>query len=194
MNLYLIRHGITEGNLKKRYIGKTDEPLCVRGETLLEQYCRQDRYPVASRIFISPMKRCIQTADILYPGQEKTVIAEFAECDFGIFENRNYEELKEISEYQAWIDSGGLLPFPGGESRESFIRRSLSGYEKVLKICRESKEQTESVVCIVHGGTIMSIMETYAVPHGEYYDFRTENGAGYCIRADKKTGKNYKDI
>ena len=28
MKIYLIRHSITEGNRRKRYIGRTDEPLC----------------------------------------------------------------------------------------------------------------------------------------------------------------------
>ena len=29
--IILIRHGATAGNLERRYIGRTDEPLCEQG-------------------------------------------------------------------------------------------------------------------------------------------------------------------
>ena len=112
----------------KRYIGKTDEPLCTEGIELL----RQRSYPDVQRIYTSPLKRCRQTADIVYPGRKVTVIHELAECDFGLFENKNYRELAECEDYQKWIDSNGTLPFPGGESRQEFSRRSILGFEAAL--------------------------------------------------------------
>lgn len=200
MKIYLIRHSITEGNLKKRYIGRTDESLCMEGETLLKERLAKGMYPEAGRIFVSPMKRCIQTAQILYPSQELTVIDEFSECDFGKFENKNYEELKDMPEYQRWLKSGGAMRFPEGESKESFIKRSLAGFERALLMCGCDKQMLEGrykpvggkaasgfsmAVFVVHGGTIMSIMERYAVPKGTYYDFQIGNGEGYeLILAD----------
>ena len=35
MTVYLIRHGQTQGNLERRYIGSTDQPLCPRGREAL---------------------------------------------------------------------------------------------------------------------------------------------------------------
>ena len=61
------------------------------------------------------MRRCIQTAKILYPGRAQVKIEEFRECDFGSFEGKNYQDLSGDPVYQAWIDSGGTLGFPGGE-------------------------------------------------------------------------------
>ena len=37
MDIYLIRHGKTKGNLEGRYIGTTDEPLCEEGKQSLMQ-------------------------------------------------------------------------------------------------------------------------------------------------------------
>lgn len=176
MKIYLIRHSMTTGNLKKRYIGRTDEPLCEEGIALLEKKCRDNLYPRADRVFVSPMKRCTQTAQIIYPDQAAVVIEKLAECDFGKFENKNYEELNGSPEYQEWIDSNGTLPFPEGESRESFKERSLSGFSEAMAMC-DGKEA--AVAFIVHGGTIMSIMEQYAFPKGEYYDYQPGNGEGY---------------
>lgn len=173
MIVYLIRHSMTAGNLKKRYIGRTDEPLCEEGILYLEQRM----YPQAERLYVSPMKRCIQTAECIYPGQMAHVVQEFAECDFGIFENKNYLELSDCPEYQAWIDSGGELPFPGGESKERFRRRSVRGFELVLDECK--RLGVRSAALVVHGGTIMSIMERYGFPAGTYYGYQVGNGEGY---------------
>ena len=107
------------------------------------------------------------------------VIEELAECDFGKFENKNFHELSGDPEYQQWIDSDGSLPFPEGESREEFAERSLQGFEKAIEECRMDGIQT--VVFVVHGGTIMSIMERHAYPAGDYFDYQVENGDGYEI-------------
>lgn len=174
---------MTEGNRLKRYIGTTDENLCEEGIALLGGR----KYPDVQAIYVSPMKRCRQTAEIIYPGQAYIVVEELAECVFGLFENKNYQELADCVQYQEWIDSNGTLPFPGGESREAFIERSLQGFEKVVKQCRESGIHTAAFV--VHGGTIMSIMERYAYPLGDYYDYQVGNGEGYeLILADDNSG------
>ena len=56
MRWVLIRHGQTQGNLERRYIGcRTDEPLCAAGREAL----RVCRYPAVSRVFASPMRRCV---------------------------------------------------------------------------------------------------------------------------------------
>ena len=42
IQLYLIRHSMTAGNLKKRYIGRTDESLCPEGIVLLKSYIQKN--------------------------------------------------------------------------------------------------------------------------------------------------------
>ena len=89
MKVYLIRHGSTQGNLSGRYIGKTDEGLCGEGAEMLIKRQEKGAYPEADAVFASPLKRCMQTAGIIFPGKEVTAIPELSECDFGIFENKN---------------------------------------------------------------------------------------------------------
>ena len=176
MSWILIRHGMTKGNQEKRYIGsRTDEALCPEGIRLLKQH----QYPEVHSVYASPMKRCLETAAILYPDLPVRIVPDFRECDFGAFECRNYAELNGREDYQAWIDSGGTLPFPGGESREAFSARSLAAF-RALPPCGEK----ENRALIVHGGTIMAIMEALAVPGGSYYDFQVRNGCGYILNDD----------
>ena len=90
MKFILIRHAKTQGNIERRYIGcRTDEDLCAEGIAQLQT----QHYPDADMVFASPMKRCIETAKLLYPDVPFDIIPDFRECDFGDFENRNYEEL-----------------------------------------------------------------------------------------------------
>jgi len=174
MKWILIRHGQTQGNLEHRYIGcRTDEPLCPEGIAALQGRA----FPPVARVFVSPMKRCLETAAILYPDVPVEVIEDFRECDFGDFENRNYAELNGNACYQAWIDSGGELPFPGGESRAQFAARCVAAYESI-------REQAEDCAVIAHGGTLMAIMEKFARPAGSYFEFQVKNGCGFVLNRD----------
>ena len=134
------------------------------------------------RVYASPRKRCRETAEILYPGQEITLVEEFAECDFGEFENKNYQELSGNPNYQKWVDSGGTLEFPGGESRKEFRERCIAGLNRVVLEAYEN--QWAEAALIVHGGTIMSILEAYGFPHQDYYSWHVKNAEGYRVRLD----------
>ena len=52
IQLYLIRHSMTAGNLKKRYIGRTYESLCPEGIVLLESYIQKNIYRDTERYFL----------------------------------------------------------------------------------------------------------------------------------------------
>lgn len=165
MKIILIRHGQTEGNAEGRYIGTTDEPLSPDGREII----KNNVYLPAEIIISSPMLRCRQTAEIIY-GRYDDVFDGLKECDFGEFENKNYKELDGNEMYQQWIDSGGTLPFPGGESMESFSKRCISAFEKAVDKYKNAK----SMAFVIHGGTIMSIAKKYN--GGNFYDYRLKNG------------------
>ena len=87
-------------------------------------------------------------------------------------EYKNAMELSDSSAYQAWIDSGGELPFPGGESRASFSARVVGAFDALM----EAHGDAKSIAIVAHGGTLMAILEKYAVPHRSYFDWRVGNG------------------
>lgn len=183
LKIWLIRHGMTEGNRYQRYIGVTDEPLCEEGRELLEKFT----YPKPQAVFVSPLKRCLETAAILFGDPKVRIIDQLAECDFGEFENKNYQELDGNEHYQSWIDSGGLLPFPGGESREEFKRRNVTGFQKAVNGCLRNGISLAALV--VHGGTIMNVMEEYADEDRSFYDWHVQNGKGYEVEIDPELWK-----
>lgn len=190
-----IRHGMTRANEEHRYLGKTDEPLSEKGIRFLQEKKKKSFFNAPEFLYASPMKRCVQTAEILFR-RKPVLIPEWKEMDFGQFEGKNYEELKDNPDYQKWIDSNGTLPFPGGESREQFIRRSMEGFDRMMSdILKRSEKNTGiqndtdtrylksnrgteiPVVTVVHGGTIMAVLSS--LTGGEYFDFQVKNGEGY---------------
>lgn len=168
--LIFIRHGKTSGNMRGAYIGRTDEPLCAEGIKELEAKA----FPEADIVISSPMKRCIQTADIIYPDVPKKIYNDLKECDFGDFEGKSYAELNGNADYQAWIDSGGEMPFPNGEAHKEFTDRCCNAF---LRAVSENEEKV--IAFVVHGGTLMSVLERFAVPKKGYYDYMIKNGCGF---------------
>ena len=187
--LILIRHGKTAGNLLGRYIGsRTDEPLCDEGREELAG----KQLPEVERLYVSPMKRCVETAEILWPGFDRKKmqkVMDLRECDFGDFENKNYKELSGNGDYQAWIDSNGTLPFPNGESMDAFKNRCLEAFARIVEEVSGAEQEWIAsgktgifrAGIVVHGGTIMAILEQYGYPKAAYFDYQVKNGCGYRL-------------
>ena len=99
ITLYIIRHGATKSNKRHAYLGNTNEPLSNEGGEQIIFYNEAGRYPKEKDnllIFSSPMLRCLQTKDILYPDTRAILLPEWKEIDFGRFEGKNYQDLMEI--------------------------------------------------------------------------------------------------
>ncbi len=173
MMVYLLRHGATRGNRQKRYIGSTDEPLTIKArETLAAR-----SLPPVSRVFVSPMLRCLETAAILYPGVPSESVSGFREMAFGEFEYKSFTDLKDRPEYQAFIDSHGASAFPGGETREAFCYRVLRAFDRIID---KAEKLNGDCAIVAHGGTLMAILEARALPRRDFYDYQAECGHGYA--------------
>ena len=98
MELLLIRHSLTPGNLKKQYVGSTDQPLAPEGEALARE--RRGAMPSIDGLWVSPLMRCRQTAELLFPNMEQHIVPDLQECDFGDYEGKTWEELKDEPTYR----------------------------------------------------------------------------------------------
>lgn len=184
LELTLIRHGLTASNEAHKYLGRTDEGLSAEGRRRLQADGRLGKIP-ADVLFSGPMRRCRETAELLFGGRDYLLLPEWTEIDFGDFEGKSYGELLENPDYQAWLDSGGRLPFPGGESRERFIERTMRGYERLLVLlgrqeaarAAAARAGTVRVAAVVHGGTVMALGS--ALFNGDYFDYQIPCGGEY---------------
>ena len=171
MSIYLIRHGKTVANEQHLYCGSTDLPLSDGGrEELLSM-----RYDITPERFVtSGMKRTDETLRILFGNVPFSVDSRFREVDFGDFEMKSYEMLKDDPAYQIWLtgDNEANTP-PGGESGVQMTRRVLEAFREI----------PDGTALITHGGVIAAIMASLFPADGKHrYQWQPRNGHGYEIR------------
>lgn len=156
--LYLIRHGITQGNLDGIYMGSgTDQPLCAEGVQRLEALKGKYRYPDVNTVFSSPMQRAIETAEILFPfAKDKIILEDLRETDFGEFEGQKMTDLLEDEAFKRWMDPTQHFTPNGGERAEDFHQRCRHVLMGMLEYMM--KAGVEKAACVTHGGVIMSML------------------------------------
>ncbi len=200
MKLLMIRHGATAGNLEKRYVGRTDEGLTEQVVADLTECAAEFRKLAgnAAVIVTSPMKRCLETAEVLFPPKlyqnvPRIQKEDLSECDCGKFEYKNFMELSGDAEYQHFIDTLGKEGFPGGETTDAFKDRTVKAFREVLKeipaqISPQGDRDDWTLVFVVHGGTIMAVMEAFSEEKKGYYDWQVGNGEGVIGEIDLADG------
>jgi len=178
MTIELIRHGVTAWVAEKRYQGHTDIPLSPEGMAMLKS---SDEVP--GRIYVSPLTRARQSADIIFPSQEKIIINDLSEMCFGVFEGRTADEMADDPEYRRWVDGWCLGRCPGGEDKAGFDDRVRPAFEGIVN--KELSSGCRKISFVVHGGVIMSLMEAFADEKKNFYEWYIQPGCGYLLDTDK---------
>lgn len=176
MLIVFLRHGETAYNEQRRYQGAIDMPLSKSGRAKLKI---ADFSP--DTVIVTPLCRTKQTAAIFFPEAKQRECADLREMDFGDFEGRTYDEMKDDPAYGAWLDSGCESACPNGESKAVFCARVCHAFEGCVD---EALARGEALLVIVaHGGTQMAALSRFAEPHRDYYDWNAPNGGGFVLDA-----------
>lgn len=145
----LIRHGETEWNIHRRIQGTTETELTEKGVIQARQTAEYLRKQGWDHIITSPLKRAVQTAEIIAKELEIPSIRswrEFQERDYGNATGMHvddYEKFKQSKqEIRMW------------ENDEQLLKRSISGLEKIVK-----QFPNKRIIVISHGVPIMAILE-----------------------------------
>ena len=177
--LYLIRHGLTQGNLDGKYIGQTDLALCPSGEEDIRKLAKADLYPCVEKVYTSPLKRCVETAQIIYPDIQLSKVDEIAEMDFGQFEGKTQQELEKLPEYTAWLKGGPEACPPDGEKFGDFSLRCISGLDIIFRDMM--KKDITRAAMVTHGGVITNLLAGFGLPKGHPADYMCGPGEGFEI-------------
>ena len=178
--IHFIRHGSIDGTLAGKYIGTTDAPLSDRGRMDLRKLDYEYKYPGTQVVFTSPLKRCTETAKILYPEQNPLVIDNLSECNFGEWEGKTADELKNDPDFKKWLAGDSSVKPPRGESNADFTRRVCKMFESIVEGLMKTGT-TESVI-VTHGGVIMTLLAVYGLPQAKPFEWTMDNGFGYSLR------------
>jgi broad specificity phosphatase PhoE len=134
--LILARHGETEWNVEKVFRGRADVSLNEVGirqaELLGKHLCNWE----LEAIYSSPVKRALDTANIVARYMEVAVcIAEgLTDFDFGEWQSLSEQEVKRL--YPAilndWQSSPHKVRMPGGENLDDVKKRTAEVVDEVL--------------------------------------------------------------
>ena len=113
-----------------------------------------------TRFITSGMRRCNETLEALFGTVPYEIEPDFREIDFGDFEMKSYEMLKDDPAYQAWLtgDNEKNVP-PNGESGGAYDSRRFLPPSRVQEAGRDA-------VIVTHGGVIAAIM-AHLFPEGK---------------------------
>lgn len=133
--MLLLRHGQTPLSVEKRFSGVGDRPLTEIGLAQAGAAARRLRGCGAVAVVASPLRRAVQTADLVAAevGVAVTVDEGLRETDFGDWEGYTFAEVQQRwpDQLSAWLASPDVAP-PAGESFADTARRVRQARDRVL--------------------------------------------------------------
>ncbi|WP_141433266.1 histidine phosphatase family protein [Bacillus sp. 03113] len=179
MAITLFRHGLTEENERRAYIGWMDSPLSILGKTQLRS--TNDIYDF---VITSDLKRCLETANRLFPDLPNESIFELREMNFGRWEGKTYEQLKGNREYKEWLQNPFEVKPPDGESFQEFTNRVDHGWHKIIEKVRMN--HFTNIAIVTHGGVIRYLLSSISNEKKGFWDWPVTHGNGYKLAWESK--------
>lgn len=159
----LIRHGLTEANNTGMYIGcNTDLPLSPEGKEAILFKMDEFEYPKVERVYTSPLLRCTQTCDILFPDRQVVVMDELKELNLGDFDGKTVDELIDRKDYKDWLKGGINNSAPNGETILELVVRSYNALTKI--IVNMMDEEFSHCAIVTHSGIITNMLTCFGMP------------------------------
>jgi len=136
--LLLIRHGETEWSKDDRFTGISDVGLNTVGRN--QAFALAHRLTFLSNsisaVFSSPMKRSMETAQIIADqlGLSVQVVSELKELNYGVWEGLKRKEIltRFIKEYELWANDPIACSPPEGETGQALVERALPAIERLI--------------------------------------------------------------
>ncbi|MGL4774683.1 MAG: histidine phosphatase family protein [Clostridium sp.] len=173
MNIYFVRHGETLSNREKKYYGNYESTLSFQGKRECEELREKFNGISFDKIYCSEKQRAKESLQIINGSLENAIISPLLnERHFGIFENKSYEEIKELHslEQKLWEKDWKNYIIPQGESAVSFYERCKEFMESL------EKEEGENILVVTHGGFIRNVYCYILGGLDVFWKFSSRNG------------------
>ncbi len=157
MKWYFVRHGEIPSNVRKIYAGCSEEGLTARGWQQAREAAEGLACFEIGNIYTSPLKRAVQTAEIIggFLNKQPATEENFKEMRLGPWEGMREEEIKRKypEEWRTWNTRPAELVFAGRETLEELQGRLLNGLEKI-----KSKSDGKGILVVTHVAIIRVLL------------------------------------
>ncbi|HUJ27197.1 MAG TPA: histidine phosphatase family protein [Myxococcales bacterium] len=133
MLLYLARHAQTASSAVDSFNGQRELPLTERGREQARKLGERLRGIRWATVYRSPLGRTGETAALVAPGYEATMVPGLIEIDYGEWEGLSPQEAeaRDPRHYQAWLDDPSKVGPPGGETAAQVAARALQALDEI---------------------------------------------------------------
>ncbi len=173
--LYLVRHGCTQSNRDRRYMGRSEEGLSSEGRWQARQLARRLAGNELAAIYSSPLRRTKETAQIVAQPHrlDVGVVAEFNELDLSRWVGLTAAEIeaREPEAWDTWCTDPASLTLPGIEPFDRLRQRIRRGLEDLTK-----RHAGATIAVATHDGIIrIAVLEALGMSLRHYRAIAVSN-------------------
>ena len=169
MKLYVIRHGLTDLNIKKIYNGTIDEDINETGISQAKEtkkIMKNNKYDI---IYCSPMLRTKHTCEIINDKNVPIIYEDrLIERSLGKLDGKNLKEegFGQKSDYNYKSADKNFEDLP------TFFKRVHLALEEIIK-----NNKDKDILIVTHGGVLQAIYFYFnEIPeNGDLWSFETKN-------------------
>lgn len=178
-HISFFRHGLTEANENGIYIGRTDYPLSDRGRSEIAAKLDAYEYPTPERVYTSPLLRCTETAELLFPDTEPIPVPDLQELDFGDFEGKSVDALVQREDFKEYLHGGASACPPNGESVEQLSARSYRALRRIIE--EMMRDDIHRAAVVTHAAIITNLLAGFGLPKIPPNEITCEPGEGFEV-------------
>ena len=181
MQLYIIRHGETDWNVKRYFQGRTDIPLNEEGRRLARITSEALRDIPFTKIYTSPLKRAYETAMIIKGDRDIPVILEprIVEISFGEYEglccSKEHYNIPDPEFLNFFDKPEAYKPPKGAESIEELRERTADFLQEIV---HNKSMENDTILVSTHGAALRGMIS--GISHIGIEDFWRGGVHKYC--------------
>lgn len=189
MNIYLVRHGQSEGNISGNVYGATDYPLTALGREQAAMIQAHFKDIPLTAVYSSPLQRAYVIGEMIAKTHDLHVIKDnrLKELDFGIYDDMPLEDVKAKIGQDGYLDI--INPFvdvhPKGGIDHQVFRKQLHDFLDELVQGKEDSDEAVAITC--HLGIIRVLLQK-AIHYDPAYVRLYKTSPGCILRLQYKSG------
>lgn len=183
--IFLIRHGLTQWNLEKRYISFTDLNLIEEGIIQAKKVKARLERERVEKAYCSDSLRASNFSEIVFERKIIEKRPELREMNFGIFEGLRYGEImkKYPVIYRDWLKDPLNTDIPEGEGLREFKKRILASFSKII-----SENRNKNLGIVTHAGPIRIII-TDILKTKNFWEVKIDLASIHLIESNDQENK-----
>lgn len=182
--LYIVRHGETDLNIRHACLGHTDVPMNKTGREQVRRLAQKLIDTEFDTVYVSPLARTVDTATAIKKRAPMTMSYGLIERDYGEWENMTFEEIekKYPDKYSQWRENWVDFVLPGGESAAQHQKRVNETLDKITE-----EHKNERILIVTHLGTARHIIShILGLGTEQSWRFTIDNAGAAWLQEDKE--------